>query len=248
MEIITTEHYEVITPLSEGQARDITEDIKTASSMLYILLKRAHDERAWASLGYNTWGEYIDAEFEFSRARSYQLITQARVIDEINEAVGSEVDVFISEREARRIKRILPEITSKIVEAKDDWEIEGADSDDDTADRVRRLIEEAEAQDRMEAEASEDRRANQTPVEVEEEVDRGQHWEKPFDDEPTPASDESKYYTENLSRMLSMFDVMPNPNILSPALAEDAETLAFIKEASDRAIMWLNKLIEQIEE
>lgn len=121
--------------LDKKSAEKLTEDIKSTTTALYILLKRAHDTKAWQTLGYKSWTEYIEKEFDFSRARSYQLINQANVIEEINEASG--VPLYITERDARSIKKRLPEITKRLEEIKDS----GVD-EDELKDEAERIIEE----------------------------------------------------------------------------------------------------------
>ena len=111
-----TDKLEVLEVLDKDAAKQLTKDIQSTTTALYVLLKKAHDTKAWLSLGYKTWTEYIEKEFDFSRARSYQLINQANVIEEINDASG--VPLYITEREARSIKKRLPEITEKLKDMK----------------------------------------------------------------------------------------------------------------------------------
>jgi hypothetical protein len=66
-----------------------------------VLLLQAHEQRAWAALGYPSWAAYIEAEFSMSRSRSYQLIHQARVIKELEAVAGVSTSVDISEAATR---------------------------------------------------------------------------------------------------------------------------------------------------
>ena len=95
------------------EARALTDDIKNHATAVWTLLTRAHQGRAWKSLGYETWAEYVGTEFDLSRGRSYQIIDQARVIFAIEEAVSTKVD--ISERVAREIK---PSLNAVVADAR----------------------------------------------------------------------------------------------------------------------------------
>ena len=126
-ELKTVDTNEVEVIMSKEQAAELTSDIQSTTSALYILLKQAHDDKAWVALGYKSWASYVEGEFDFSRARSYQLINQANVIEEINQASG--VSVYITEREARAIKKRLPEITEKLEKNVKDADLEQAEAE-----------------------------------------------------------------------------------------------------------------------
>src|SRR5687768_7949658 len=65
--------------LSFDEARQITEEIKSNVESVWLLLKKAHDGKAWAALGFPTWEEYVKQEFKMSRRRSYELVNFAKV-------------------------------------------------------------------------------------------------------------------------------------------------------------------------
>jgi hypothetical protein len=111
--LIEAENGDMITVTVE-QATAITEAIRSATQGLYLLIQRAHSHKIYTVLGYTTWEEYVNKEFNISRGRSYQLLNQAKVIEEISEAAGT--PVYLTEREARAIKDALPEITQQIAE------------------------------------------------------------------------------------------------------------------------------------
>jgi len=46
----------------ESEARELTHQIRDAAETIHRLVLRVHDERAWAALGYDSWGDYADAE------------------------------------------------------------------------------------------------------------------------------------------------------------------------------------------
>ena len=76
IEIDKNEDVEVI--MSKDEAVKLTQDIKSTTTALYVLLKRAHDDKAWVAMGYKSWTEYI--ENELPAAQVYQLINQRSMI------------------------------------------------------------------------------------------------------------------------------------------------------------------------
>lgn len=100
--------------MTRQAARELTDSIKASVTATYILVKRAHDLKAWKSLGYKTWEEYVKSEFDMSAARSYQLINQADVIKQIEEVTPDGTKVMLTEAQARDIKKELPRITEKV--------------------------------------------------------------------------------------------------------------------------------------
>lgn len=105
------------TGITKAQARKLTDRIKTAADQLWSLLLEAHDGGAWKALGYKNWAAYVAAEFDMSRSRSYQLIDKGRVVAALQGAAGDlSTTVDISERQARDIKPVLPEVTQEIRE------------------------------------------------------------------------------------------------------------------------------------
>ena len=99
--------------ITEAQARQLTDRIKTAADQLWSLLLEAHESKAWAALGYKNWREYAVAEFSVSQSRAYQLLDQAVVVTAIQEAANSTM-VEISERAAREIKPAIREVAEEI--------------------------------------------------------------------------------------------------------------------------------------
>ena len=106
---------EVGTPLTTDQARELTEAIRSTSEVLYVLLSRAHTGKAWAALGYGSFGDYVRDEFDMSRSRAYQIIDQSRVIAAIEAAAPDGTDLpVISEAAARDLKTIIGEVVPEI--------------------------------------------------------------------------------------------------------------------------------------
>jgi hypothetical protein len=101
--------------LTADEAALLTAKIKSYVGVTWVLIAEAHTRRAHKALGYATWADYVEAEFDISRSRSYQLISQARVVLEISEAVSTDVD--ISEAMARDLRPVLDEAVAAAVEA-----------------------------------------------------------------------------------------------------------------------------------
>jgi hypothetical protein len=104
------------TPLDSDQAAKLTATIRNAVDVLYILIFRAHAGKAWQALGYGSWAEYVRAEFDMSRSRSYQILDQARVIIEIEASVPAGTEVVLSEAAVRDLRGVLEEVIPKIKE------------------------------------------------------------------------------------------------------------------------------------
>lgn len=101
--------------LTKIDALAVTAKIKAYAGVAWILLWEAHQRKAHKALGYGTWAEYVETEFDMSRGRSYQLISQARVVMEISEAVSTDVD--ISEAMARDLVGSVDQAKAAVVEA-----------------------------------------------------------------------------------------------------------------------------------
>lgn len=100
--------------LSEDEARELTDAIRSTAIATYVLLSRAYEGNAFKALGYTTWRDYVMTEFDFSAQRSYQLLDLSKTISAIESATPEGTDVVISEAQARDIKRELPRITEEI--------------------------------------------------------------------------------------------------------------------------------------
>lgn len=133
--------------MSEEKAREITDGIRAAASATYVLLSQAHEGKAHKALGYGTWADYVNKEFEMSSARSYQLLDLSKAIKLIEEASPEGTAVKLTEAQARDIKRELPKITDQIREETKDLEPEEA------KDRVGQIIDDVREQKRLDDEA-----------------------------------------------------------------------------------------------
>lgn len=136
-------------PLTEVEARSLTETIRNAVDVVWALIARAHAGGAWKALGYDTWAEYVREEFDMSRSRSYQLLDQARVVREIEAAVPEGTSVRITEAAARDLKGVLEEVVPEIRERTEGLDPEDAADvlDEIVAEQRERLREERDAMD-----------------------------------------------------------------------------------------------------
>ena len=230
-----TDKLEVLEVLDKDAAKQLTKDIQSTTTALYVLLKKAHDTKAWLSLGYKTWTEYIEKEFDFSRARSYQLINQANVIEEINDASG--VPLYITEREARSIKKRLPEITEKLKDMKKDEDL--------SEDEVREVIEEQSIEDID----------NSTGFEGE---SSGDGWDNPEDyeekgDEDNSVnssrslSEENKFLYENLLITLEIFETLPSASSFGKTIKYSNEDKKKLIKLAENSFSWITQLLEELE-
>lgn len=148
-ELVEIDDNNVLTaPLDADSARALTETIRNAVDVVWMLIARAHAGKAWKALGYDTWAEYVKAEFDMSRSRSYQLLDQARVVAEIEAAVPDGTAVQISEAAARDLKDVLEDVVPEIKER-----TQGL-SPDDASDVLAEIVEEQRERLREERDAA----------------------------------------------------------------------------------------------
>lgn len=133
--------------MSETEAIEITEAIKSAATATYVLISRAHAQKAHIALGYKTWAEYIEEEFDMSASRSYQLLNMSKVVEEIEGATPEGTEIQLTEAQARDIKRELPKITERIREETKD------SSPEEAAEAVKRVVDEARYDNKEEEKA-----------------------------------------------------------------------------------------------
>lgn len=230
---------EVEVLMTKEEATELTQSIQSTTTALYVLIKKAHDNKAWLAMGYDSWASYIENEFNFSRARSYQLINQANVIEEINEASG--VELYITEREARSIKKKLPEITKKL-----ETEVKGADLTSEKAEeKVREIIDETKEEMDMTNKYNNGGQYNDGYAEDEEDNGAMEEW--------TPANvdkvlkDEDFFYYDNLMTTLEIFKSMPAADTFGKTLRNSNKDTKEVLEKAENAFAWLAKLIDEIE-
>lgn len=114
--IVFSEPYVSIEPLTRETATELTRSIRDAAEVIWVLIARAHAGKAWKALGYSSWAEYVNDEFNMSRSRSYQILDQSKVIAAINEATPQGAEISVSESSARDLKYVIQEAVPEIKE------------------------------------------------------------------------------------------------------------------------------------
>lgn len=241
-ENVETFESEVFVPLSMDEAAQLTEDIKATSTALYALLKRAHDTKAWISLGYKSWTDYIETEFEFSRARSYQLINQAIVIEEINKASG--VPLYITEKEARDIKKRLPEITKKLEEDVKEAGLEGEEAEEKAKEIIARENHYDEDDYSGEVDNADDYEREKDNYIGGDNTNYGEDEYEP----PSKAklTQEEEFLYEKLLITLHIFESIPDPETFAKLVRIVEDERASIIKSAQNSIEWLNELLDKI--
>lgn len=113
--------------LTKMEALEVTAKIKAYAGITCLLLAAAQERKAHKALGYSTWVEYVEAEFDIGKSRSYQLISQAKFILELAEATSTFVDV--SEAEVRDLAPAADEAKAAAVEAVESLPAESTDAE-----------------------------------------------------------------------------------------------------------------------
>lgn len=237
-----------VTLMSESEARELTNSIQSTAIATCVLLQRAHDRQAYRSLGYKTWTEYIDKEFKFSRARSYQLLSQGNIINEISEASGTEV--YLTEKEANQIKKELPYITERIKEETKD--IENPEEKSAKAKDIikeKAIEDEKQFADKTEVEMGQDNTvttgvsepvAAPEPVKTASEEDMKAH--QALENEKQVA-----FYFDNLEHTLAVYPAMPSAKSLAEAEKLDPERKIELRNSLKYALTWQGELLALLE-
>lgn len=227
--------------MSAEKAKELTRSIQSTTSALYILIKQAHDEKAWLAMGYDSWSDYIKNEFDFSRTRSYQLINQANVIEEITQASG--VKLYITEREARAIKKKLPEITEKL-----EKDVKNNDLNPDEAEKAAREIIDG-SQENNDNDLNPEKYNDGYPEEKEDNSEM-EEW-KPegidMDKMQRMLSDDDMLVFRNLLTTLQVFEALPNAIEFGNVLNKSSQQTDELLQKAENACTWLTQLIDEIE-
>lgn len=81
--VIDPETGVIVDLLQPAEAMELTSRIKGHVAKAWVLLSEAHERKAHLAMGYGTWAEYVETEFEMSRSYSYRLLDLASVIREL---------------------------------------------------------------------------------------------------------------------------------------------------------------------
>lgn len=151
MTLVNAETGEVVVLLTPEAARKLTEEIKRDAHALSDKLVQAYDGRAWSALGYSSWREYAQVEFDMSQSQAYRLLDMSRVMRALESV--SPMGEKPNERQARALAPLkdepekLAEVWKATVERTD-----GKPTAKVIADAVADAVREAEEQQSQKAE------------------------------------------------------------------------------------------------
>lgn len=100
--------------LTYDEALELTKSIKSTITAAWVLLGRAHEGKAYRSLGYSTWEEYVRTEFDFSVRTSYRLLDKAEVVRALEQASPADTAIQLTNKQVQEIKRELPKIVERV--------------------------------------------------------------------------------------------------------------------------------------
>lgn len=109
-------------PLTRDEAQHLTEQIRSAGEVVWVLMLRAHEGKAWEALGYERWDDYVAEEFSVSRTHGYRLLNAAKFERDLLDALPAGADVRITEKVARDLKDIAGEVIGEVAERTDGLE------------------------------------------------------------------------------------------------------------------------------
>lgn len=117
--------------LDEGDARRLTDEVKSDAATLWQKLLMLHEGGAHVALGYDSWHAYCSAEFGFGKSHAYRLLDAGRV-HELVPQLGNEA-------QARELAPLLREDDAEVIEVVRELRAEyGADQV--TAKRVKQVV------------------------------------------------------------------------------------------------------------
>lgn len=108
------------TPLTEQEARDLTNRIDTSQDAHWALLYEAKVRKAWVPLGYPSFGDYVAAELGMKRSQAYLLLKAYAIKKEIilNLPLGMEMPDVGSTILSGVTKEEAPEIAKEMARRK----------------------------------------------------------------------------------------------------------------------------------
>lgn len=98
--------------MNKSEATELTARIRQTAGTLWQLVAEAHDRKAWAALGYESWKDYIVTELQMSESRSYQLVRTGRVMRAIAEVTGDAEVLSTTVVTARETAKVIPHLTT----------------------------------------------------------------------------------------------------------------------------------------
>lgn len=106
---------------TKAEAKLRADNIRHHAESLWGLLLAAWENDDHLALGYETWGAYIDGEFDMSRTHAYRLVDRGYVTRAIEQEVGPRnarvTTVEVSARQAQVLRPDAPKAAKEIVKA-----------------------------------------------------------------------------------------------------------------------------------
>jgi hypothetical protein len=96
--------------LSQTEARRLTDEVKADAQRLWAKLLSLYEGRAHIALGYSSWADYCEQEFNIGKTRAHRMLQAARVINEL--PMGNSLQVTSQVPESERIARELVPLLS----------------------------------------------------------------------------------------------------------------------------------------
>ena len=90
--------------LSPGEARSLTDEVKSDAERLWRKLVELYDGGAHLALGYSSWATYFETEFGGSKSHGYRMLEAARVAKALSHSPMGEQP---NERQARELVPLL---------------------------------------------------------------------------------------------------------------------------------------------
>lgn len=105
--------------LTEEEARQLTTTIQHLTVQTWILLSEAHERKAWAALGYETWKDYVTIELKMSESRSFQILDTAKIMKAVAQAGVERVEAIEPPpaRVVQKLKDDLPAVKRAVKSA-----------------------------------------------------------------------------------------------------------------------------------
>lgn len=122
--------------MTKDEARTLIEEIKGNITKIGEKLLDLHDREGWRALGYESWRECTQAEFQYSQSRVYQLLGHARVVRQIADSTMVE-SIPTSERQTRELSKLEPD--QQALAWKQTYQETGKDQP--TAGEVKKVVE-----------------------------------------------------------------------------------------------------------
>lgn len=94
-----------LTPLAFDEAKALFAQIRDAQDNWMELVIKAHDQKAWASVGYRSWDECVRTEFKISKRHANRILQYSKVYEVIAAEVGPD-GLTPSEFQARPLAQL----------------------------------------------------------------------------------------------------------------------------------------------